>query len=305
VKKLLGALAGIALVAPLGTALAADLRVPVKAPVMAPVAVYNWTGFYAGVNVGYSWGRETADIVGAATTTTRTRDFRTAGPTLIGDTTVVTGPVAFGGTGSTNVDGFIGGGQIGYNWQFDRSWLFGLEADLQGSGEKGGFAVCAGVVGCSVAGTADYRLNWFGTVRGRLGVLASDRVLLYVTGGLAYGEVESSYALGFLGFPTSGFGSKQVKVGYTVGGGIEGALWGNWTAKAEYLFMDLGTYGGGTGAFASATSVNFPDFPTQGFNRLVDTTTTGTATVNNKFRDHIFRVGLNYRFAPEAVVARY
>ena len=304
-KKLLGALAAVALAAPIGTAAAADLRLPVKAPVMAPVAVYNWTGFYAGVNVGYSWGRDNADIVGTATTTTRTRDFRTAGQNLISDTTVVSAPVAFAGTGSTNVDGVIGGGQIGYNWQFDRSWLFGLEADLQGSGEKGGFAVCAGVVGCSVAGTADYRLNWFGTVRARLGVLASDRVLLYVTGGLAYGELESNYALGFVGFPTVGFGSKQIKAGYTVGGGIEGVLGGNWTWKAEYLFMDLGSFGGGTGAFASASSVNFPDTPSLGFNRLIDTTTAGSATVDNRFRDHIFRVGLNYRFAPEAVVARY
>jgi outer membrane immunogenic protein len=304
-KKLLGALAIAALAAPIGTALAADLRLPVKAPVMAPVAVYNWTGFYIGGNVGYSWGRNEADIVGASTTTTRTRDFRTAGPTLIADTTVVTGPIGFAGTGSTKVDGIIGGGQIGYNWQFDRSWLFGLEADIQGSGEKGDFAVCAGLVGCTVVGTANYKLNWFGTVRGRLGVLASDRVLLYVTGGLAYGELESNYALGFVGFPTAGFGSKQIKAGYTVGGGIEGALGGNWTAKAEYLFMDLGSYGGGTGAFASATSVDLANTPSQGFNRVIDTTTTGTATVSNRFRDNIFRVGLNYRFVPEAVVARY
>ena len=304
-KKLLGALAGIALAAPVGTALAADLRVPMKAPVMAPVVVYNWTGFYAGVNLGYSWGRANADIVGSSTTTTRTRDFRTAGPTLISDTTVVTGPTAFGGTGSANVDGIIGGGQIGYNWQFDRSWLFGLEADIQGSGEKGGFAVCAGVVGCSVVGTANYKLNWFGTVRARLGVLATDRLLLYVTGGLAYGELESNYALGFVGFPTAGFGSKTTKAGFTVGGGIEGALGGNWTWKAEYLYMDLGNFGGGTGAFASATSVNLLNTPTQGFNTLTDTTTAGTATINNKFRDHIFRVGLNYRFAPDVVVARY
>ena len=280
------------------TVLAADL--PLKAPVMAPVVVYNWTGFYIGGNVGYSWGRNNVDIVGSSTTTTRTREFRTAGQNLISDTTVVTGPTAFAGTGgSTNVDGIIGGGQIGYNWQFDRSWVFGLEADIQGSGEKGDFAVCAGVLGCSVVGTANYKLNWFGTVRGRLGVLPTDRVLLYVTGGLAYGEVESNHALGFVGFPTAAFGTKQTKAGYTVGGGIEGALGGNWTAKAEYLFMDLGSFGGGTGAFASSTSVNFPDTPVTGFNRLIDTTTAGTATVNNKFRDHIFRVGLNYRFTAQ------
>src|ERR1044072_4455605 len=284
-KKLLSALAGIALAAPIGTAFAADLRLPVKAPVMAPVVVYNWTGFYIGGNVGYSWGRDTTDITGASTVATRTRDFRTAGPTLIADTTVVTGPFPLAGSGTTKVDGIIGGGQIGYNWQFSPSWVFGLEADIQGSGEKGDFSVCAGGGGgCSGVGTANYKLNWFVPVRGRLGVLASDPVLLYVTGGLAYGELESNYALGFVGFPGAVFGTKQTKAGFTIGGGIEGALGGNWTAKAEYLYMDLGSFGGGTGAFASATSVNFPDTPVTGFNRLIDTTTAGTATVNNKIR---------------------
>ena len=98
-KKLLGALAGIALSAPLGTALAADLRVPVKAPVVAPVAVYNWTGFYAGVNVGYSWGRDPYDIAGASTT--RTRVFRAFGlpaETLISDVTAAGPAFAAAGT---------------------------------------------------------------------------------------------------------------------------------------------------------------------------------------------------------------
>jgi outer membrane immunogenic protein len=126
-----------------------------------------------------------------------------------------------------------------------------------------------------------------------------------IVGGLAYGEIDSSYNVGLLGFPGVGFGSKDLRAGYTVGGGIEGALWGNWTAKAEYLFMDLGNFGASGGGFSSATSVNLLNTPSTGFNRIIDTTTTGTAAFSNRFQDHIFRIGLNYRFSPDAVVARY
>jgi len=274
---------------------------------MAPVAVYNWTGFYIGGNVGYSWGRGSGDLAGTATTTTRTRVFRTAGPTLISDDTVVGAAVPFIGTGSANnIDGIIGGGQIGYNWQ-SGPVLFGLEADFQGSGERGSSTFCQ-TLACpvgSLTGSVDHKLRWFGTVRGRAGWLPTDRVLLYVTGGLAYGQIDSDYSLGFLGAPLTGFSTKNTKAGYTVGGGIEGALWGNWTAKAEYLFMDLGNFGSGTGAATTTASVNLLNTPQQGFNTVIDTSTTASGAFSNRFRDHIFRVGVNYRFGPEPVVARY
>ena len=303
---LFGTVAAIAVGA--APAAAADLgRVPVKAPVMAPVAVYNWTGFYIGGNVGYSWGRGSGDLAGTATTTTRTRVFRTAGPTLISDDTVVGAAVPFIGTGSANnIDGIIGGGQIGYNWQ-SGPVLFGLEADFQGSGERGSSTFCQ-TLACpvgSLTGSVDHKLRWFGTVRGRAGWLPTDRVLLYVTGGLAYGQIDSDYSLGFLGAPLTGFSTKNTKAGYTIGGGIEGALWGNWTAKAEYLFMDLGNFGSGTGAATTTASVNLLNTPQQGFNTVIDTSTTASGAFSNRFRDHIFRVGINYRFGPEPVVARY
>ncbi len=305
-KKLLGALAGIVLAAPVGTAFAADLRLPVKAPVMAPVEVYNWTGFYAGVNVGYSWGRDPMSLSGDTVTTTRTRVFRTAGPTLISDVTTVGLPVAFAGAGDANINGVIGGGQLGYNWQMG-TWLFGFEADLQGSGEKGGqvFCVTAGCPLGSLTATADHKLRWFSTLRARAGILIDPRVLLYVTGGLAIGQLDSDYGVGFVGLPLAGFSSKNTKAGFVVGGGVEGAVGGNWTVKAEYLYMDLGTYGSGTGAAAATNSVNLLDTPQNSFNTLIDTTVAVSGRFDNRFRDHIFRVGLNYRFAPAAVVARY
>jgi outer membrane immunogenic protein len=300
-KKLLGALAGIALVAPLGTVLAADLRVPVKAPMMAPVAVYNWTGFYAGVNVGYSWGRDPYDIAGASTT--RTRVFRAFGlpaETLISDVTAA-GP-AFAAAGTANIDGFVGGGQMGYNWQTG-GMVWGLETDIQWTGQKGSSEFCL-TAGCplgSFTANADYRLRWFGTFRARAGVLVDPRVLLYVTGGLAYGEINVDYTAGILGLPLGSTSTSTVKAGWTIGGGIEGALGGNWTAKAEYLYMDLGTQS--VAGLGGVGSTIIPNAPQGGFTTVVDTTF--AAAANARIRDNIFRVGLNYRFAPEVVVARY
>jgi outer membrane immunogenic protein len=299
-RKFLGVLALTALAGWMSPALAADMVLPVKAPVMAPV-VYNWTGFYAGVNVGYSWGRDPYDIAGA--TTNRTRIFRAFGlpaETLISDVTAA-GP-GFLAAGTANIDGFVGGGQIGYNWQTG-AWVWGLETDIQWTGQKGSTQFCL-TIGCplgSFVADADYKLRWFGTLRARAGVLVDPRVLLYVTGGLAYGEVQADYASGILGFPLGLVSTSTVKAGWTIGGGIEGALSNNWTVKAEYLYVDLGTIS--SAALGGLATTIFPNVPQGGFTTVVDTTFAGTAST--RLRDNIFRVGLNYRFLPDAVVARY
>ena len=284
-------------------AAAADLAV--RAPVYkAPppiVSVYNWTGFYIGGNVGYSWGRANTDLLGSA----RVQVFRTAGPDSVFDS----GPIGAGLSNTSSVDGWIGGFQAGYNWQ-QGSWLFGIEADIQASGERGdqflSFVIPAFVPGGGAAGAtpattvtigAEHKLTWFGTLRGRLGVLPSERVLLYVTGGLAYGELESNYLVTLGGVGSVAVGSKTTKAGYVVGAGVEGALWDNWTAKAEYLYMDLGTF---DVAGASATT-NLLNTPSVGFN----TVTTFNASASTRFTDHIFRVGLNYHFYSPAVIAKY
>src|SRR5436190_1712899 len=121
----LNSLAALALAASASSALAADLpaRMPVKAPLMVPVA-YNWTGFYIGGNVGYSWGRDPVDL--AATSSTRNRVFRAFGlpaETLVSDITTAGAPVSASST--ANLDGWLGGGQIGYNWQVS-TWVVGL-----------------------------------------------------------------------------------------------------------------------------------------------------------------------------------
>jgi outer membrane immunogenic protein len=274
------ALAAFALSVP---AMAADL--PVKAPVYkAPVEVaYDWNGFYVGLNGGYSWGRSATD-------------FSVAGVTVFSDT--------------LNLNGWVFGGQVGYNWQFNRNWLFGLEGDIQATGQKGSFAfpsatvgpICPGVAAVALpctttvtTGAFDQKLPWFGTARARLGVLPGDRVLLYVTGGLAFGEVETDVTVNtttttaFTGqapiattLASATASANTTRAGWTVGGGAEFAISGPWTAKVEYLHIDLGTItntAAGLGAFAPLAA-------------------------SSRVTDDIVRVGLNYRFGGP-VVAKY
>jgi outer membrane immunogenic protein len=266
------------------SASAADLPVYTKAPAVA--VVYDWTGYYIGTNVGYSWGRGSTDgnVTGTQTVVaTRAATVTTVLPTL---------PL----TGRADVNGFIGGGQLGYNWQRG-TWLFGLESDIQFSNERGSSDVCT-VAGCpagSAAFNRDYKLDWFGTVRGRVGFLPAERILLYATGGLAYGGFSGSSTTLPLDIGTW----SSTNVGWTVGAGAEAALGSNWSVKFEYLYMDLGHVGGSSANNTTTTVVG----PIGG---ITTTTTTNLAYVfNTKFTDNIVRVGLNYKFGGGLILAKY
>ena len=221
-KRLVLAFAALAVWA--GTAAAADLsRGPApapyyKAPELAPV--YNWSGFYIGINGGGGWGTSTW----------------------------TTG-------GSFNTSGGLIGGTVGYNYQMNQVVL-GVEGDIDWaniSGTRTAAGVCA--FGCT---TKD---SWLATVRGRVGY-AADRFLPYVTGGLALGDIRASLP-GFAGGTTT-------NAGWTIGGGIEGAIVGHWTAKVEYLYVDLGNFNCGIAC--------------------------GAATQNVTFTANVLRGGINYRF---------
>jgi outer membrane immunogenic protein len=258
------------------SALAADLapKPYVKAPPVA-ATVYGWTGFYIGGNVGYSWGR--------ARNSETISNFRT-------------GAALFTDTSSNDVNGVIGGGQIGYNWQA-QNWLFGLEADFQGSGEKGSrdfICVACANDGTNITSTLTQKLTWFGTVRGRVGVLVTPSVLLYGTGGLAYGELTTGGSItgnGLAGVPvTVAFpGTSSTRVGWTAGVGVEGKIAQNWTAKLEYLYMDLGSVSAGP----ISTTI------------LVPLRAPAGVSYSSGFTDNILRVGVNYQFGGGPVVARY
>ncbi len=182
--------AALALAGAVGTTSAADLarRPPPPPPTRAPVVVpsYNWTGFYAGINGGYGFGRSKWDGL----------------------------PATF------DVNGGMVGGQLGYNWQFGQ-FVYGVEGDGDWTDLRGSFANCPFAF-------------FLATARGRLG-FAADRWLPYVTGGLAVGNIRAAVP-DFAGID-------KTNAGWTVGGGLEFALSGNWTAKAEYLYVDLGNAG--------------------------------------------------------------
>jgi outer membrane immunogenic protein len=266
---------GIAAIASLLTtsALAADLapRAYTKAPPPL-VAVYDWTGFYIGGNVGYSWGRSST-----------TQAFSDS----------VTGTVLSAAPTKFDLNGVIGGGQIGYNWQLPSPWLIGLEADLQGSGIKGSDSQTRSPAFFDATSTGVTKsIDWFGTVRGRVGFLVTPQWLLYGTGGLAYGETKSSFTTTDLAFgciPNATLcangASSGIRAGWTAGAGAEAMLAPNWSVKVEYLYVDLG-----------GRSMNIPAFTLPAI----------VFSASTPFREQIARVGLNYHFDwAGPVVARY
>jgi outer membrane immunogenic protein len=304
-KKLATAIAAIALI---GTpAFAADMAV--KAPPPMPAPVYNWTGFYVGVNAGARFGSVKTDFNVAPSTIFLNASNGPQGATIPG----------FAGSDRTYPDGFMGGGQIGYNWQVSPIWVVGLEADFQGAVERDHSTLTSnfsaplfflppfsGPSGATAAGTTalDYqtKIEWFGTVRGRIGyVWGNGSVMSYLTGGLAYGKVDLegtgtvSGVLETIPFPllsvTQAFGHSQVNTGWVVGYGTEGKLLiPGWTYKIEGLYMDLGHLDAtGPGGTATITSGTLPS----GF---ISTTTAGPVTTHSHFTDGILRAGLNYHF---------
>jgi outer membrane immunogenic protein len=283
-KKL--SIVSFALLAGIGGTTAADM--PVKAPIAVP---FSWTGFYIGVNAGWSWGRVRDNI--DATSSIRERVFRTAGPDLISDVTVAGPSFALGGR--TNVDGWVADGQVGYNWQADR-FVFGVELDIQATGQDGSSSFCS-TAACGVGSllvVASHDLDWFATARLRAGFLLTDTILVYATGGLAVADVNSVFTAGLVGFGTVSASASDTKFGWVLGGGAEAALSRNWSVKAEYLYLDLGDVN--SAGFSATSSVNLLGVPGVGFNTIIDTTVNGAA--RTRWTDNIVRVGLNYRFVP-------
>ena len=258
-------------------ALAADLpyKAPPPAPVMIPVV--NWTGFYVGINGGYSWGKAG-------------RELSFFNP-LTGIQIIP--PVGSGNTSDSNLNGGVFGGQLGYNWQ-SGNWVFGFETDAQWTGQRGTASRLCGVLataaGACLPGVAlgtsaavEQHLEWFGTFRGRAGVLVTPSTLLYMTGGAAYGSLNTDVTVTSitpLGLPVSITRSgESSKFGWTIGGGIESklAMFGNnWSGKLEYLYMDLGTVESTSGI---------------GTGVLIGT------NLSTRVTDSIFRAGINYQFS--------
>jgi outer membrane immunogenic protein len=248
-KKIL--LASIAAAAFCGApAIAADM--PVKAPVYkaSPAPMFSWTGFYVGAQIGYGWLDDRQHL---------------QSPTF-----------------SLNIEdrphGIVGGGHAGYNWQVGQS-VFGIEADLEGSGIKSTFPIGAPFV----ATTGTERLNSQASIRARLGY-AVDRVLFYATGGAAFAHFRDTYSTpagaGFFDSVSS------TRTGWTIGGGVEVAAAGPWSSRIEYRYIDFGTH-----------TNNLPNFLVPpGFSR-------------DRVTEQQVLLGLSYRFGDPwgkgPVVAKY
>ncbi|KRR09654.1 hypothetical protein CQ12_14090 [Bradyrhizobium jicamae] len=254
-------IAAIGLAAPLNTEIRENifrvgLNYRIGGRAYAPVAAANWAGFYLGGNFGSGTGRDRSTLSVPAVPILQ--NFNLA------------------------PDGINGGIQAGYNWQA-ANWVFGVEADIQGSTQQDN-KTC--ILSCSPALTAAYdaTLPWFGTVRGRLGYSVGS-TLFYATGGLAYGSVKTKInTTSFVGPVTQSF--SHTNTGWTAGAGIEtpftllGLLGPNWTTKTEYLYIDLGS---------NSDSFVFGAVP---------------ATATRSVTEHVFRTGINYHFN-SPVVAKY
>jgi outer membrane immunogenic protein len=302
-KKLALSVAALALTA--GSALAADLPSRKAAPILPPPPPPPpmWTGFYVGLNAGGTWAASSnVNIVSGGLYNDPANAY------LSGD---VFAASANGSLSRGNGGGFIGGGQIGYNWQAYNSFVVGVEADIQGIAGSGGSARFVGAATASdrlstvaplTVVDARGSLDFLGTVRGRLGYLVTPTLLVYGTGGLAYGGMTLN--AGMMSVDTAanpygaGFGAvnfSNTQVGWTAGGGLEWMFMPNWSAKVEYLYYDLGSVRQNT--VVTGTDVTG-----------VGTGWAYASSVSARLNGNLVRAGLNYHFnwgAPAPVVAKY
>ncbi len=215
-------------------ALAADY-LPVEPAPLYTVPLYDWTGFYAGFNVGFAAGDFDHPL--------QLNGPPEVVPALVGPTA---GQVVLA-TGSAMVTaaGLLGGVQAGYNWQFSSDILVGLEADIQASAIEGDLSIDfsdeSGELGTrefdAEIGTT---LDWFATLRPRLGWVR-DRLLVYVTGGAVWGHTTSTLSASLDGDEVLDTSPSTDRLGWTIGAGVEAAFNQSITMKVEYLYTDLGS----------------------------------------------------------------
>ena len=288
------ALAPALLVGSFASSYAADL--PLKARPMA-AAVASWTGYYIGVNGGYAGGQDRIDV----------------NPTLVFGNAGLVGGTAFGAASaaaytnrSGNTDAAFLGGQAGYNWQIAPAWIVGLEADIQGfwtinNRSLASLAPPAGFPANPLSHLQTFtdKVDALATFRGRTGALVSPNLLLYVTGGLAVGDVKAGttitqQVLGPSALPnayTSVGYLSEVRVGWVAGAGVEWMTKQPWSIKLEGLYYDLG-------------SRNFASSPLQNFNNVGTLFTSSVPVSHVNFNGYLLRAGINWHFNGP-VVARY
>lgn len=265
--------------------------------------MFSWTGFYVGVNGGFGVGNRTATFNGNDNVT---RDIACVGLPPLGPGTCPS-PI------SDNLNGWVGGSQAGYNWQLNPHFVVGIETNFDSSAIRGDgtsrfqypiFDIVRNNFFAEAANLqASEELKWFGTVVGRLGVVPTEKTLLFVTGGAAYGLVNQAMAVNLPNsaavFGGDGFGygcgnngancfignNNRLALGYTVGAGVEIALTNNITVKSEYSYVNLGE-GQGTNVLAQSMIGGI------GYTPASFTASSG------RLDYHIVRFGLNFKSNP-------
>jgi outer membrane immunogenic protein len=268
---MMGVAAAALTVATAVAAQAADLPTRKEAP--APVFVpppFTWTGFYLGLNAGGVWetGKTTVNAYFPASSIY----YANYNNNSLG----------------TGASGFLGGGQAGYNYQSGAA-VFGIETDFDWTSLSKNKSVIGGSFANGLLGT-DYfttngnaKLNWLGTTRARIGFVATpdNRLLIYGTGGLAYGGGNANFSVYDFDNQIGYSGSKSnSRVGWTLGAGVEYAITNNVTIKGEYLYYNLGST---TGTISPLTG--YPGYVAGSW-----------ITAKTTYEGSIFRAGVNYKF---------
>jgi outer membrane immunogenic protein len=251
-KLFLGSVALVAVSLGTSAAFAADRGVPAYAPPPPPAPVYTWNGCYVGASAGTSSGSS--------------QHFRSIDGAPI--------------TNGFDLSGFIGGGQLGCNWQWG-AWVFGIEGDGSAVNKSGQGFELQPIPRPNTQWISETQERWFVTARGRLGLTNfwwfGDKTMVYVTGGGAWAKIDASEWLTTNPINT-GHQESNTRSGWTVGGGIEYALGYGWSVKSEFLYADFGTY----------TTFTSPPFNTG-----------NTANIfprDVKVKDYVWRAGMNYKF---------
>jgi len=236
-RRVVVALLGAACIS--AAANAADL--PVKAPPAPPPSYFSWTGCYIGGDVGIVWARDRDNEVITATGA----------------------PSPFSPTDSAKPDGVKLGGYLGCNWQFAPQFVLGVEGDGEWTSAKGS----ANFVTPAPPDFYETKIRAEGSVRGRIGY-AFDHVLFYVTGGVAFADINEHDQVGVTGTSTD---NSTTRAGWTIGAGFDYAFTANWIGRIEYRYADFGTF--------SYVPVVFAAF-----------------TENHKITENVVRIGLAYKF---------
>jgi outer membrane immunogenic protein len=248
-KSLTRLLLGVVCTVALTTAVNAADAVVEEAVVLEPG--FTWTGLYIGANVGYSWGDFDHEFEA---------DVELIGP--------------FGTSFDGDAEGVTGGVQIGYNWQIG-NFVVGIEADAQASDVEGGATQFFDFDLVTIDTEASTKLDWFGTARLRAGFVPTERLLIYGTGGFAFGETttNASYSVEGLVALSDSLSEKTSRTGWSAGAGAEYAFTDNWTIKGEYLYTDLGE--------EDVLSIEEDLF---------------AASLNSEVKFHTVRLGVNFHF---------